>query len=208
MKIAVLFFGRSKHFKRAYTSLIASIGNGHTIDVFYSADNEPQEAIEEFIETCKPKALCNDKIIETLDFTKYPNTNAKIAHINYHTLPRHFINKKRVFTLMEEYMHSHDITYTMVISSRLDIEIDTLPMDTPAENTIYIPESYDYHGINDRFAIGNVETMKIYMMIYDTATFLLESKLSIPHPESLALANLKYHTICIKRFKLSTKLLR
>ncbi len=67
-------------------------------------------------------------------------------------------------------------------------------------NTIYIPEGCDYvvNGINDQIAYGKVEVMKKYNGI--NPVLLLEQRLSIPHPESLTYANIKYHNLNIQRF--------
>ena len=207
MRTAVLFFGRSKHFQVTYASLVKSLGNV-TIDVFYSCDNEPEQSIQEFIQVCKPVSIINDKIVYDVDFSKYPLLNPAIRHIKYDSMTRHFINKKRVFTLLEHHMQTTGSTYDMVVSARLDVPINSLPYIELAENTVYIPAGNDHCGINDRFALGNVESMKKYMMLYDTAIHILESKLSSPHPESLTLANLIYRKVRVERFPLSTQIIR
>jgi hypothetical protein len=207
MRTALLFFGRMKHFELTYASLVKSLGNV-IIDVFYSSDNEPEESIQRFIQLCKPISIINDKIVYDVDFTKYPLLNPDIHHPNYDNMTRHFINKKRVFTLLEYHMQTTGATYDMVVSARLDVPINTLPYIEPSENTVYIPAGNDYCGINDRFALGNVESMKKYMMLYDTAIPILESKLSSPHPESLALANIIYTNLQVERFPLSTEIMR
>jgi hypothetical protein len=208
MRIAILYFGRSKHFDLTYPSLEKSIGTQHRIDVFYSCDNDPVESIDKFVDMCKPVSVINDTISSYVDFSQYPIMNPEIHRPNYTNMARHFINKKRVFTIFEEYIHTSGIVYDLVISARLDIHLDTLSILTPAPNTIYIPEGHDYFGINDRFAMGNVDVMKKYMMIYDSAVHILESKLSDPHPESLTLANIKYQLLVIERITLNTQILK
>lgn len=207
LHVAILFFGRSKHFEVTYASLVKSLGNV-TIHVFYSCDNEPEESIQDFIKVCNPVSMINDKIVYDVNFSKYPRLNPEIRYTNYDSMTRHFINKKRVFTLLEDHMKTTGATYDMVVSARLDVPINNLPSIEPAENTVYIPGGNDYCGINDRFALGNVDSMKKYMMLYDTAIPILESKLSSPHPESLTLANIIYTNLQVERFPLSTEIMR
>ena len=57
-------------------------------------------------------------------------------------------------------------------------------------------------GINDRLAIGDFESMKKYMYIFDNCIHLLENNLSFPHPESLTLGNIQYNNLNIERFDL------
>lgn len=204
MRIAILFFGRSKHVEHTYPTLLHSLGN-HSADVFYSGDNEHTEKL---IEICKPISIINEPITYTVDFSKYPIFIHGINTPNFDSMTRHFINKKRVFKLLEEYIHKHNVTYDVVISARLDIPIHNLTIPEPVQNTVYIPEEYDYFGLNDRFAFGDVDSMKKYMLLYDTAIDLLESKLTVPHPESLTLANIKYKKLRVIRIKLSTEIMR
>jgi hypothetical protein len=74
---------------------------------------------------------------------------------------------------------------------------------------IYIPSGKDYRdGINDQIAVGDEFVMEKYMKIVDSMEYLLENGKSIPHPESLTLANLKYQEIPILRFGLDYRLAR
>jgi hypothetical protein len=66
--------------------------------------------------------------------------------------------------------------------------------------TLYIPCGEDHCGINDQIAYGNFDSMERYCNIFDNTIFLLESKLSIPHPESLHHANIKYNNLQVTRF--------
>jgi hypothetical protein len=207
MRIAILFFGRSKHFEVTYASFVQALGNA-SFDVFYSSDNEPEESIQRFISLCKPIASINDAIVYDVDFRNYPILNPGVSPTNCDIMSRQFINKKRAFSLLEDHMQKNTVHYDLVISARLDIPVHSLPLLEPAENTVYIPEGNDHCGINDRFALGNVDSMKKYMLLYDTAIPILESKLSSPHPESLTLANLMYRNVRIERFPMSTEILR
>jgi hypothetical protein len=75
-----------------------------------------------------------------------------------------------------------------------------------ADNTIYIPLDSDWYGINDQIAYGKVDVIKKYNFINPKE--LLDKGLSIPHPESLTLANIQFNNLIIERVKLEYKILR
>ena len=64
--------------------------------------------------------------------------------------------------------------------------------------TIYIPQGNDFGGINDQFAFGNHEVMKIYYSIYQTHHDLWHEG-KIFHSEGMQLANLNKHGVNIVR---------
>ena len=204
MFIGVCFFGRIQHFDKKY--LLNSFGPNHTYDVFYSGDNEPDELIAEFQKMYNPIHIINDKISYDVDFSIYPNTKTNPVNIN--NMTRHFINKKRVFTLLEEHCNITNKFYDLIVSCRFDLYMDKYSPEIPLPNTIYIPSHEDHTGINDRFAIGDFNTMKKYMNLYDNCLYLLENKICPPHPENLHLYNILFHNINIVRFNLHQQLNR
>jgi hypothetical protein len=204
MHIAILFYGRIN--KYTNTFLLNSLPQNHTYDVFYSADLEPNELLDDFIKIYKPISVNNDKISYDVDFGKYPNTKTHLSNI--HNMTCHFINKKRVFNLLENYINLTNTKYDIIIATRLDLFIDTLTLDIPLPNTIYIPKNEDHTGINDRFAMGDFQTMKKYMNIYDNCVYLLENKISVAHPENLTLYNIEYYKLNIVRFDINYSIMR
>ena len=197
MRIAVLFYGRVNHYEKKF--LVNSLPHLCECDFFYSADAEP---IDDFIKLYNPVAVVNDKITYNVDFGIYPNNKTNPANI--HNMTCHFINKKRVFELLE----AHDRVYDLIIATRFDLKLGKLDLSIPEPNTIYIPKGEDHTGLNDRFAMGDFETMRKYMKIYDDCFYYLENGLSVPHPENLTLANVINHKINIVRFPLNHTIMR
>ena len=115
----------------------------------------------------------------------------------------HFINKNRVFLLLEEYINKTSIHYDVVISLRIDLVFqNSFDFNNLLDNTIYIPAGNDWlDGINDQLAYGKIDVMKKYNSI--NPVNLLEQKLTVPHPESLNLANINFHKLEIKRVNLN-----
>jgi len=46
------------------------------------------------------------------------------------------------------------------------------------------------------------------MNLYDTCEYILENRLAKPHPEQLALANIKHHNLTVKRVHIHCELVR
>lgn len=143
-----------------------------------------------------PKKILNDPITNEIDFESYPGTPRAN---NMHNMACHFINKMRVFDLLEKHINNINETscYDYIIHHRLDVHchdnIDYGCFVKNKENQIYIPYVPDWmcnggdylpRFLNDQMAIGNFESMKKYMNIYKNVSHLLESG-SPPHPETL-----------------------
>jgi len=205
MRIALLLYGRVKYFKNQYENIINTIGNEHTIDIFLSSDNELNTDISEFKELYKPISINNNNIYHSYDFNKYPIDEPITVTID--NFIRHFINLKRVFKLLEEYINETGNVYDIVITTRIDLCLNVrLNISNPDNNTIYIPSGHDhgtirYPGINDRFAMGNIDVMRQYNTIIDNCIYLLENKMSYPHPEMLTYAHIIFSKINIIRFE-------
>lgn len=200
MRIALLVYGRLNKCKEHYNNIMDNIGKEHNVDVFLSSDNSVETQLQEFIELYKPISYNNDKIIYDTNLEKYEKPEAT----NIDSMIRHFINKKRVFALLELYVTKESITYDIVISLRIDLVFhNSFNLISAQSDTIYIPSDNDFlDGINDQVAYGSIDVMKKYMNIYEYIIDLLERKTTIAHPESLTLANIQFHKINIIRVKL------
>lgn len=214
MHIAVLFYGRINRFKDHHINLLESLGTEHTFDFFYSGDNEPAHLLTEFIELYKPIKICNDQIINTIEgqLYKYPNPPSPDHYdcTNIYNMTRHFINKGRVFKLLEEHIEQHAAKYDLVFSTRFDLFYkEQLNFKDVQENTIYIPEGYNYAllAVNDQLAHGSLETMKKYMNLYENIIEFLD-KNAFLHPESLHFWNIRHHNINIVRYPLSYAMIK
>jgi hypothetical protein len=197
MHIAVLIYGRLNKCAENYENIIENIGKHNSIDFFFSSDNSCESLVNDFIKLYKPKLYNNNAIQYEYNLGKYPGIRFET---NIHNMTCHFINKNRVFMLLEEYINKENINYDCVISLRVDCVFhNNFIFDNVKENTIYIPYGNDFidNAINDQIAYGIVDVMKKYNSI-DTVD-LLEKRLSIPHPESLTLANIIFYKLQIER---------
>lgn len=98
MRIAVLCYGRLNKCIEHYNNIINSIGIEHNIDFFMSSDNSDEKLLNDFCSLYKPIAYVNDKIEYTCNLSKYSGLRIET---NVHNMTCHFINKGRVFSLLE-----------------------------------------------------------------------------------------------------------
>lgn len=209
MRIAVLVYGRLGRGIETYENFINHIGNEHDINFFMSSDNSNQIDFDTFIKVFKPVKYNNDTIIVDDSITNKLIQSLTSYDVSVHNMIRHFINKHRVFSLLENYMESEKVNFDLVITLRIDIVFyDKINFPNIEENTIYIPEDYDFGGINDRWAYGAVSTMKKYNNIYLSMMELIERKISKVGPEALTLANLQLHKVNIKRVETKCCIIR
>jgi hypothetical protein len=206
MNIAILIYGRLNKCVEHYNNITEMLGKNNKLDFFLSSDNSPISQLNDFINLYNPVAYINDTITYDYDLNIYPNRRPEV---NTHNMTCHFKNKNRVFSLLEDHINKNNIHYDVIVSLRIDLIIDNyFIFDEILDNTIYIPLGYDFidNAINDQVAYGNFEVMKKYNSI--NPVNLLEQNLSIPHPESLTLANIKFHKLEIKRFPLQYRIER
>jgi hypothetical protein len=197
MKLAVLFYGRIKGYRNTYSSFKKTF-DGHDVDIFYSCDAEDDSLIRDFTSLYSPIAICNEKITYTVDFGAFPNVET-----NVHNMTCHFINKMRVFQLLERHIQTSGTVYDSIISTRLDIIYTSpIPFCIEEKETIGIPEGNDYGGVNDQIAFGTLETMRVYMNIFTSAEAILKDKKCRAHPETLNMVLLRNNRIYIDRFPL------
>lgn len=204
MRIAVLVYGRLKFCEQHHPIIMEQLGKDYEIDFFMSSDQSPKDQLDSFVELYKPVAYTNDPISYNSNIEDCPG---KPYETNLDGMLRHFINKHRVYALLSKY----PVYYDIVVSLRVDVNILTPFLFRELEdNTIYIPEGYDYvhNAINDQIAYGKADVMKKYNSIINTMPTLLNERHSIPHPESLTYANLLYHSIQIQRIHLDYYIVR
>jgi hypothetical protein len=202
MRIAVLVYGRLNRCVEHYDNILSSIGSTNHIDFFLSSDNQDDALLNDFIRLYKPIAYNNESTQYDYDLEKYRSEYH--SYVKIHNLNCHFINKNRVFLLLEEYINKEDVKYDCVISLRIDCAFqNSFAFDNLEENTIYIPSGNDYaeEGLNDQIAYGKVDVMKKYHSINHVD--ILEKKLSVLHPESINYANIIHiHKLQVERVSL------
>jgi hypothetical protein len=116
MNIAVLIYGRLNFCVENYESIINSIGTKNNIDFFLSSDNSSEILLNNFINLYKPVDYINDEIIPYIDLSKYPRLGHYTFEPHQHVdkMKRHFINKGRVFLLLEKHIQKENIHHESI----------------------------------------------------------------------------------------------
>lgn len=203
MQIAVLIYGRILKCSNYYDNLISSIGQEHTIDFFLSSDNSCKIELENFINIYNPILYKNDKI-DYLNDLYILNQYIINSSTNLPNMICHFINKNRVYNLLQKHIINTNTNYDNVISLRLDVIMyNKFNFSNIDDNSIYIPSGFDYEGLNDQIAYGKLPVLEKYMNIYNNCNMLMKDKsCKWVHPEALTLANMNFYNIKIHRTNL------
>ena len=208
MRVALLLYGKLYNYNQ-YDELLNFIGKEHTVDIFYSGDHEQEEKVAVFVENYKPVKCETDRIIHPNIMSIYPGRLPGVDNEALYDQGCKLINKFRVFMLLEEYMKEKNVKYDLVVCMSLDIKVNStlnLSNSNFSDNNVYIPMTpitEELEGsVNDKLALGKLESMKKYCELYKYMQYLLEQKLSIPSAEHLNLACLTYNKINIVRIPL------
>jgi hypothetical protein len=174
MKIALCISGLGRTFGECYPTLIQNVINTnpqHEFDVIASFSNKQGISIEYNDSAYKFKTVeyCVDPILEDITYQKNKYTYAPTKdHPCIPSCYYQLMGLKRVNQLRKSVEETHHIEYELLARIRPDVKFLT-PVDLSniSTNKIYIPNSHDYFGYNDRFAIGTPEVMNIYFNRYD-----------------------------------------
>jgi hypothetical protein len=199
MRIAVLFSGRLNGYEHSYKNILDNIVQGNQVDFFISyCKNSPQELLDGFLNKFKPVAWMESDE-QYFDMTSYPHPT-HVGVKSRHNMMCMFLNRSNVYKLYDNYKTVNNIKYDLVCSSRLDFVIHSKLDLSMMIKSLCIPAECDYNGINDRFACGNEEVMKDYMLCYDSLQKLFDTG-GTPHPETALCEYLKYKNLTPYRIK-------
>jgi hypothetical protein len=99
------------------------------------------------------------------------------------------------FIMMEQYEKENDIVFDVILRCRSDIVFkDPVYINKYDLNNIIVPKFHYWDGINDRFAFGNRNIMKIYMNMYSNIYNITKNK-KISKSEMFCKYNLDIHNI-------------
>jgi hypothetical protein len=85
-----------------------------------------------------------------------------------------FYHENKAFNLLERYQVDNNIRFDIVLYYRADLDsTDTLTLNIPADNTIYLSDERHYFGVNDRMAYGNYISMKKYCSLVEKLNKIL-----------------------------------
>ena len=215
MRIAVLVYGRINRCSIHYNTIMDTLGQENQIDFFLSSDNASEKHLANFVALYKPVIYSNETVVPQFSYTgvawdasdRLTNRPVECYRSDEDKIVRHHTNKYRVFCLCETYASDNNVRYDIFISLRVDTVFnDKLIYDKIEENTVYIPEGNDYHGLNDQFAYGDFLSMKIYSLLVMNAYMLIKLGFSDIHPEMLLYSHMVHSNVKVKRIQLKYEL--
>jgi hypothetical protein len=206
MRIALLFVGRVLSFEHCYERFRTYLLNplleaGHTVDAYLS--HNAVNTLDDLALFCKLYPVKAYESIEVPDDTGLiPLDPTKDAR---YTSMKMFYGWHRAWKLME----SSGISYDMVLYMRADQYFESpfpVPTEPPEEGILYVPEGYDWSGLNDQMAYGTPAVMRHYTNLYNNLSDIYK-KTGVPfHSETYV----KLHTfsLALDRFPLQYQLHR
>ena len=213
VKIAVLLTGRLYTKKSCKDNIDKEIYNknintikllGNNVNIFCSL-NKSIENSEYTRKFCEDFNITDEQINiedtqEPSELYKYPKAPAS----NYHRAYSMFYHNKRAFELLEKYETKYNIKFRVIIKFRGDlISNSVISLNNILDkSSVYIPNGFDYGGINDQIAFGNFEAMKIYCNCVDEIINYCKNRIKF-HPETLLKHHLDKNNIKINRFNYS-----
>lgn len=199
LKVALNYTGLLRSWKQCKGNHYENIWQGNDCNLFFFSDKNPLQNMEarEIDYVYNHEFEFNQD--ENVDW--YPNPWA---------LHRYDSNKAPENTVAQTFRQWHcGMIGFHLIPKGYDIYVRIRP-DTVfsgglnfadydcSGKTIYIPQGLDFGGINDTFAFGNHEVMKIYYSVYLNCHDLWHEGHRF-HSEGMQLANLNKHGINIVR---------
>ena len=214
-KIAVLLTGRlqsSNEIEFNQTLYDKSLQTLKLIDnniTFFISINQTAENPEYTKRFMSDLNISQDQI--NIENTQPPSellTYPKRIETIYHNAYSMFYHNKRCFELMETYQNKHQITFDTILKFRADLFSNTeFHISEIEQDTIYIPNSFDFSGINDQIAYGTPNSMKIYTNCVDHIINYCKKDI-IFHPETILKHHLVTNNLKIIRFRYPYQLIK
>ena len=207
LKVAILFAGRIKAYQHVLPKLL-EIQNTYNPVIFCSLNKESNtpEDIKSFCaEFNIPEEQSN---IEQTVLPPWLNSCRPVANLsNPPGVYSMFYHENKAFHLIEKYQEKNSMKFDCVLYYRADMDSkEKLIMSMPENNTIYIPNTLDYGGYNDRMAYGSYESMKVYCNLIHSLEGIYCKNHALNNPESILKEYLKNTGMKITTIAYNTEL--
>lgn len=194
MNIAILFSGRIIGFSESIEKYKEFILADNTVHIFIGHNSYNTEDLT--VLNAYKNIHIVSKLYEMPDERPIIYSRWPVDPRGYY-LSSMWYHRCLAYEMMKEYSINNNISFDVVISARTDSIITSkFNIDPPDENTLYIPNHSDYHGVNDQFAYGTMDSMEVYCNLYKNV------KMETSGPEILLKDYLKSTNLNIKRIQL------
>lgn len=194
MHIAVYYSGRCDGYEFCLEKLYNKFYKKYKIDFYWSIDQDNETLYyKELRNKLNPIAVNYQKIdkqIIDVPLSSQETRNRNLLSMFYH-------NYK-----CTQMIKNSNIAYDVVVKFRAEIDSDD-EFDIPnnlINNTIYIPNGYNYRGVCDRIAFGTLESMLIYGELYLNIHNYVYVKQALFNPEYLLMFHINEKNMNLIRF--------
>lgn len=187
-KTALVYTGLLRSWQQCKGNHREYLWNGIQTDLFFYTDNDPElvdcqwikdEHVNWYPDPFKDHRYATRKAPENTVYQTYRQWRAN--YIGFAMVPQ-----------------GYDIYCRVRPDTVLNGKLNFADFDCSGKR-IYIPQGMDYGGINDQFAFGNYEVMKIYYSVFENVHELWHEG-AIFHSETMQLKNLQKHGVEIVRY--------
>lgn len=197
-KIAVYFSGRCTGYEKCLDKLKQKFFDKYDCDFYWSIDEEKETPYYVNLrELLKPKAVYFEKIDKKI---------VEVPMATQETLRRNslcmFYHNLACTKLIAKHSERSNVRYHAIVRFRIEIdsENDFVIPDILIENTIYVPNGYNYRGVCDRVAYGTVRSMKYYGELYLQIHNYVYSQKAFFNPEYLLMFHINARNMNLIRF--------
>ncbi|NDC95051.1 hypothetical protein EB118_13745 [bacterium] len=193
--IAVCLAGRIRGYEnnlQSFQNFINELSKYGNIYFFVSLNTERDPYHIGFEEFLMKQAKCYFKYSNYVSPYHYPQFQTK------YNMCSMFYNQQECFNMITQ----TSIPFDIVMKYRTEINYhgDLFKIQTPLEpNTVYVPNDYDYGGLNDQLGYFDMQTAWIYLSVYSKLQDYYDQSVYI-HPETLLQTHLLRNNIKIVRF--------
>ncbi|MCZ2224453.1 MAG: methyltransferase domain-containing protein [Chitinophagales bacterium] len=232
LKVAICISGHLRTFDKTYNSFLSNviipsqekvarlntfISTWETIGTHGSKGNSDDhlsniKTIDKKYEIEKilnPVDLHIDQYYEYEEFLQKFRKDINNHHVD--TYVAMFYNMYNLKKMIEKYENENNIKYDLIIRTRSDLLFRSkVNFCDFQKDYVYSPTigRYFQNGMNDQFAIGNNENMKIYFNIFEKLAEYIKTRRDLPRPEHLIRHHLFSNGVPLKNFQVNYAILR
>ena len=203
VRVAVLVCGRIQAWGACWPDLKLHFFDRYDASVFLSHNPScALDDVEGFVKTFPVvRASCEDAAAAPV-----VPPHAVVPDWNHHHILSSRFHLKRAFDSMLEFQATAGYAFDVVLFLRADTvlfrDLVLPPLSALRDDTVFIPHSNDWAGINDQLACGSPAAMQVYSNLYDfLAQYSVDEKVRYD-PETLTQYHLNKHGIHVTRFAL------
>tara|TARA_E500000331_G_scaffold357951_1_gene421803 strand:- start:3807 stop:4499 length:693 start_codon:yes stop_codon:yes gene_type:complete len=174
LNVAICISGSLRSWDKCYQNFMDRLyncnKNDHNIQLFMCIPNKTVGKKEIIIDDVIYKTFYDDEHLILPNFAEnFQNKKKDCESVGgFLAILYQLQNIYDVFTLVQDYENAHNIEFDIIVRVRNDVifkkdVVINSYLQKINKNFLVIPQFHSYSGINDRFAIGNRQTMGKYM---------------------------------------------